>query len=82
MMTETELPHAIQYLLIALQLLAVAVFAYLVWPHIRAEKWRLKFIENRQAFSILIVFVIILLFVVGLGAFFDYFFPIEGLTAP
>ncbi|MBF6056804.1 MULTISPECIES: hypothetical protein [Thiomicrorhabdus] len=78
-MTESELPFEIQMLLIVLQLFALGVFLYLIWPNIKSEEWRKKFIENRTARSILIVFVLILLFVTGLGSFFDYFFPVERL---
>ncbi|WP_319379732.1 hypothetical protein [Thiomicrorhabdus sp.] len=78
-MTESELPFGIQMLLIALQLFALGVFLYLIWPNIKSEAWREKFIENRTARSILIVFVLILIFVTGLGSFFDHFFPVEPL---
>lgn len=79
MMTETELPVALQYGLIGLQLLALAVFIYVIWPYVRSEAWRKKFIENKTARSLIIVFVLIFIFVYGMGAFFDAFFPIERL---
>lgn len=79
MIIETDLPNYIQYLLIALQLFAVGLFIYLAWPYIRQEKWRQKFIENKTARSIIIVFILIFLFLYGLGALFDAFFPIERL---
>ncbi len=79
MMIETDLPDYIQYLLIAVQLFAVGLFIYLVWPYIRQEKWREKFIENKTARSIMIVFVLIFIFLYGIGAVFDIFFPIERL---
>lgn len=79
MMIENELPNSIQYLLIALQILAFAVFIYFIWPNIKAENWKEKFIENKTARSILIVFILILVFAWGLGAFFDAFFPVEPL---
>lgn len=78
-MIETELPNHIQYLLIAIQLFAVGLFVYLVWPYIRQEKWRKKFIENKTARSIIIVFVLIFIFFYGIGALFDTFLPIERL---
>lgn len=81
-MTETELPHSIQYMLLALQVFALGVFVYFIWTPLKKEKWREKFIENKQAFSILIVFVLILIFVFGLGQFFDVFFPVERLDMP
>lgn len=81
-MTETQLPHSIQYLLLALQILALGIFLYFIWPQLKSEKWREKFIENKQAFSILIVFTLILVFVFGMGQFFDLFFPIERLDLP
>ena len=79
MLTETELPHWLQYLLVGLQILGVIVFIYLVWPHIKAESWKAKFIDNKQAFSIIIVLIMIFSFLYGLGAFFDTFFPVERL---
>ncbi|NPA71607.1 MAG: hypothetical protein GXO35_02135 [Gammaproteobacteria bacterium] len=79
MMIETDLPPYIQYLLIAIQLAAVGVFIMLIWPHLKQEKWREKFIENRTARSIIIVFVLIFLFLYGMSAFFDAFFPVERL---
>lgn len=79
MMIETELPHYVQYFLITLQLIALGLFLYFIWPQIKSEEWRKKFIENKVALSIMIVFVLILLFVLGLGAFFDAFYPIERL---
>ena len=78
-MIETELPTGIQYLLIGVQVMATIGFLYLIWPYVRKERWREKFIENKSARSILIVFVIIFLFSYGMGAFFDAFFPVERL---
>jgi len=78
-MTESELPVSLQYLLIALQIIALGVFLYLVWPLIKSERWKAKFIENKTARSIIIVFILIFVFIWGLGAFFDYFFPIKEL---
>ena len=78
-MTETELPSHITYLIIGLQILAVIVFIYFVWPLVKKERWKEKFIENKTARSILIVFILIFFFVWGLGAFFDAFFPVEEL---
>ncbi len=78
-MTETELPASIQYLLIGVQIIATVGFLYLIWPYVRKERWREKFIENKSARSILIVFVIIFLFSYGMAAFFDAFFPVERL---
>jgi hypothetical protein len=79
MMIETDLPDYIQYLLIAVQLLAVGLFITLAWPYIRQEKWREKFIENKTARSIIIVFILIFIFLYGLGALFDFLLPIERL---
>lgn len=78
-MTETELPISIQVLLITLQLAALGFFIYLIWPHLKKEHWKAKFIENPTARSILIVFILILIFVIGLNRFFDAFFPLETL---
>lgn len=78
-MTESELPSSLQYLLIALQIIALGVFLYMIWPLVRSEDWKAKFIDNKTARSIIIVFILIFIFVWGLGAFFDYFFPVEEL---
>lgn len=74
-----ELPIWLEYLLIGLQIGAVVLFIWLVWPLIKGEQWRKKFIENKQAFSILIVFIIVLVFAYGLGFLFDTLFPVETL---
>jgi|GEM_PF-1603794 len=79
MMNEQELPHWLQYLLIALQLLAVGVFIYIIWPYLKAEPWKKKFVDNKQAFSIIIVLIMVFLFLFGIGSFFDFFFPVERL---
>ena len=78
-MSESELPASIQYILIGLQLVALAVFLYFVWPYVKNEKWKEKFIENKTARSIIIVFLLIFFFAWGLGAFFDAFFPVEEM---
>lgn len=64
---------------IIFQIIAVVGFLFFVWPHIRAENWKEKFIHNKHAFSLLVVFVIIFVFVFGIGYFFDTFFPVERL---
>lgn len=64
---------------IILQILALVVFIALIWPYARQENWKEKFIDNKQARSILIVFVVILLFTFGLSLLFDSFYPIERL---
>lgn len=79
MMFENELPAWLQYVMIALQFLALGVFLYFIWPHLKAEKWKKKFIDNKQAFSIIVVLLMVFVFLYGLGAFFDYFFPVERL---
>ncbi|WP_178862348.1 hypothetical protein [Thiomicrorhabdus cannonii] len=81
-MIEKELPFAIQFMLIALQLLALVVFLYFIWPLLRSERWKEKFIHNKQALSLLIVMGLILLFVLGMSSFFDAFFPVERLDLP
>lgn len=78
-MTETELPNSIQYLLIALQVLAMVFFVVMAWPYIRKERWREKFIENKTARSIIIVFVLVFLFIFGMTTVFDIYFPMERL---
>lgn len=64
---------------IILQILALIIFIALVWPYVKKEKWKEKFIDNKQARSVLIVFVLILLFMVGLSVFFDTLYPIERI---
>lgn len=78
-MVETELPVGIQYLLIGLQLLALGIFLYFIWPLVKSENWKEKFIENKTARSILIVFVLIFIFVYGIGALFDALFPVQTI---
>ncbi len=78
-MNEKDLPEHIQYILIALQLVALAVFIYFIWPYFKNENWKEKFFDNKTARSIIIVFILIFVFVWGLGAFFDAFFPVEEL---
>lgn len=74
-----ELPIWLEYLLIGLQIGAVVLFIWLIWPLVKGEQWRKKFIENKQAFSILIVFILVFVFVYGLGFVFDALFPVETL---
>ncbi len=78
-MPEEELPLMIQIALIAIQIIAVFVFFYLIWPYLKKERWKEKFIDNKTARSIIIVLVMIWLFSWGLGLFFDTFFPVEVL---
>ena len=82
MMLENELPNWLQYLLIALQLIGLAVFLYFIWPHFKAESWKEKFIDNKQAFSIIIVLILIFSFIYGIGLFFELLFPLERLDLP
>ncbi|MBN2647573.1 MAG: hypothetical protein JXR44_07290 [Thiotrichales bacterium] len=67
--------------MIALQLFALLIFLYFIWPLVKKEPWKAKFIDNKTARSILIVFVLIFVFVYGLSASFDYLFPLETLEA-
>ncbi|GKT12373.1 MAG: hypothetical protein ISEC1_P1351 [Thiomicrorhabdus sp.] len=78
-MIETELPKSIQYLLIVIQIFAVSFFLFLSWPYIKKERWREKFIENKTARSIIIVFTITFIFIYGMNFIFDLLFPIERL---
>lgn len=78
-MQETDLPVGVQYFLIALQIFALGVFLYFVWPLVKSEKWKEKFIDNKTARSIVIVFVLIFLFVYGIGFVFDTFFPVQTI---
>lgn len=68
-----------EWISFGLQILAFVIFIALIWPHIKKENWKEKFIDNKHARSLLIVFVLILLFVVGLSSFFDAMFPVERL---
>lgn len=78
-MTETELPASIEYLIITLQIIALAAFLYFIWPLIKNEQWKAKFIDNKTARSTLIVFILIFIFFWSLSAFFDTFFLVEEL---
>lgn len=64
---------------IILQILALVIFIALVWPYVKKERWKEKFIDNKQARTVLIVFVLILLFMLGLSFFFDTLYPIERI---
>ncbi len=64
---------------IFLQLIIFFVFLAVIWPAVKKEKWKEKFIDNRHARSILIVFILILLFVMAISVFFDTFYPLERL---
>jgi predicted permease len=74
-----ETPGWVTALLIFVQIAAVVGFAWLVWPMIRDEKWKEKFIKNKQALSLIIVFVLIFLFIFGMTAVFDIFFAPQTL---
>lgn len=66
-----------EFLLI--QIVILIIFIILIWPHVKNEQWKEKFIKDKHAKSLLIVFTLILLTSVGLGVFFDTFFPVERL---
>lgn len=74
-----ELPLWLEYVLIGVQVLAVILFIWLIWPLVKGEQWKEKFIKNKQALSILIVFVFVFIFVYGMTAIFNIFFPVETL---
>lgn len=62
-----------------IELLLLALFIAIIWPNLKNEEWKAKFIDNKLARSILIVFVAILFFSLAIGLFFDIFFPVERL---
>lgn len=66
-------------LVIILQVAALIFFISLIYPTIKAENWKEKFIENKQAKSVLIVFVLILGLMTLMGLYLDIFFPVEVL---
>lgn len=72
-----ELPTWLEYVLIGVQIFSVGLFLWLIWPLVKGEKWREKFIQNKQALSILIVFVLVFIFIYGLVALFNWLFPVE-----
>lgn len=74
-----ELPAWLESLLIALQIAAFLFFLWLIWPLIKGEQWKEKFIKNKQALSILIVFILIFIFIYGLTALFNWIAPVETL---
>jgi hypothetical protein len=74
-----ELPVWLESLLIALQVAAFLFFLWLIWPLIKGEQWKEKFIKNKQALSILIVFILIFIFIYGLTALFNWIAPVETL---
>lgn len=76
-----ELPDWLNNSLFALQIFAVIFFLWIIWPLVKSEKWKEKFVDNKQAFSILIVFIIIFIFVWCLVWLFDLLIlPTETLT--
>lgn len=68
-----------EILVIILQVAALIFFIALIYPTIKAENWKEKFIENKQAKSVLIVFVLILVLMTLMGLYLDIFFPVEVL---
>lgn len=68
-----------EILVIILQVTALIFFIALIYPTIKAENWKEKFIENKQAKSVLIVFVLILGLMTLMGLYLDIFFPVEVL---
>ncbi len=68
-----------EILVIILQVAALIFFIALIYPTIKAENWKEKFIENKQAKSVLIVFVLILGLMTLMGLYLDIFFPVEVL---
>ena len=64
---------------IILEIIAVVGFLFFVWPHIRNEDWKKKFVHNKHALSILIVFILIFMLIYGIIFIFDTFFPVERL---
>lgn len=73
------LPEWLEYLLIAVQVFAFFLFLWLIWPLVKGEQWKEKFIHNKQALSILIVFILIFVFIYGLTALFEIIAPVETL---
>lgn len=74
-----ELPIWLEYTLIAVQIFAFGFFLWLIWPLVKGEQWKEKFIHNKQAFSILIVFILIFVFIYGLVGLFNWLLPPEIL---
>ncbi len=66
-------------LAIILQLAALILFIALIWGAVKNENWKEKFIDNKHARSLLIVFIIIFVFMTLTGIFLDRLFPIEYL---
>ena len=65
------------WMILLLQLLGLIVFTALIWPTIKKENWKEKFIDNPHARSLLIVFALIFVFVMAISIFFDTFYPLE-----
>lgn len=75
-----ELPIWLEYSLIGVQIFALGLFLWLIWPLVKGEQWKEKFIHNKQAFSILIVFILIFIFTYGMVALFNWLIPTEMLN--
>ncbi|WFE68333.1 hypothetical protein P8S54_08940 [Thiomicrospira sp. R3] len=72
-----ELPLSVQAFLIFIQIAAVVLFIWLIWPLVKNEEWKKKFIDNKQALSIFIVFVLVFVFIYGITAVFNWLYPVE-----
>ncbi len=66
-------------LILILQFLAFAIFVALIFSLVKSENWKEKFIDNKHARSILIVFILILALTTLMGVYLDTFFPVEIL---
>ncbi len=62
---------------IALQVGGLIIFILLIWPHVRDEEWKKKFIKNKLARSLLIIFILIMLMSIGAGLYLEAMLPVD-----
>ncbi len=66
-------------LLVLAKIGAVFGFIFLIWPLVKAEKWKQKFIENKHAKSLLIVFILIAILSVTSALYIDLMWSVDTL---
>lgn len=66
-------------LLVVFQLVALAIFFWLVWPSIRSERWKEKFWNKPDARALVLAFALIALAIVLFRLVMDKLLPVETL---
>ena len=63
-----------------LQFLALGVFIALIYPLVKAEKWKEKFWDNPNARALVIVFIAIAIFIALFKLIMHFIVPVEVLS--